>query len=718
MMVDTIECGGKKKVLKKTKHRTLTLNRALFSYMLVFLIPTVVLALLVRFSMMKEVFRREEAAIRNELAYMCATLDRQIGNFSDIANLIFFDEEILQYVNDGNDLPSNYKKFTDLQKSLKKMMASNTMIDELVLYIPGTEWFVSTNSSYSLKSLSQVLSIEELRGEEKLYNYLNTCEEYRILHAFRSSNREMLTMYVYTLKSGSTVHRPVLLFSTQASDYHAALKQAIGERIGAAFVTDTQGNVISYYCNDPNRSYLSYAEMLSDEKDGNNPLLFVHTVSSDGNRFYDVIIDERSIDSNNSYFNYMWFGLVAIVLLFGTNVALLVGYRSYEPIRQLRSRASTLFSEKAGDNDDYQFLVETLDYMDSRHEALQNSLNSSSHYLFFRLLKGTLDSAEELQSLSELLGIPLDQAAFRVLLLQTRAGKSAHAAEAQLRAGLPPSSNVLLLREEGETVAILVYDLREGEPLQLPHISCPFHSGSLQQDLRKIPLSYAEAVVGTEGDPAYIHACEKLHAAILRRETAGVSALLGELSAMVAGAGLADVRLCSVRFLLMLRQAARENNTQSRLAALPDPYTVLKYGYREEYLAFFDYYNAEFVKGLILPDAIYGESLNSRMTRYLQEHYSDVNFSLQQMADDFKLTPLALSRQFLELNGQTPSDYMAHYRVETAKLLLTTTNLSVNQIALEVGYYNVNSFIRRFGQMVGVTPGKYRQQSGKRIPER
>ena len=106
------------------------------------------------------------------------------------------------------------------------------------------------------------------------------------------------------------------------------------------------------------------------------------------------------------------------------------------------------------------------------------------------------------------------------------------------------------------------------------------------------------------------------------------------------------------------------------------------------------------------------------MTRYLQEHYSDVNFSLQQMADDFKLTPLALSRQFLELNGQTPSDYMAHYRVETAKLLLTTTNLSVNQIALEVGYYNVNSFIRRFGQMVGVTPGKYRQQSGKRIPER
>lgn len=134
-------------------------------------------------------------------------------------------------------------------------------------------------------------------------------------------------------------------------------------------------------------------------------------------------------------------------------------------------------------------------------------------------------------------------------------------------------------------------------------------------------------------------------------------------------------------------------------------------------MALFNYYNGDFVKELIQPNAICGENLNSRMTRYLQEHYNDMNFSLQQMADDFKLTPLALSRQFLELNGQTPSDYMTHYRIETAKLLLTTTELNVNRIAMEVGYYNVNSFIRRFGQVVGVTPGKYRAQSGKKQTE-
>ncbi|MDD6175346.1 MAG: AraC family transcriptional regulator, partial [Firmicutes bacterium] len=150
------------------------------------------------------------------------------------------------------------------------------------------------------------------------------------------------------------------------------------------------------------------------------------------------------------------------------------------------------------------------------------------------------------------------------------------------------------------------------------------------------------------------------------------------------------------------------------IASMPDPYTVLKYEHHEEFQAFFEHYNADFIKKMILPNAVCGESLNSRMLQYLQEHYSDPNFSLQQMADDFKLTPITLSKQFLEFNGQTPSDYMTNFRIEAAKRLLTTTDLSVNQIAAEVGYYNVNSFIRRFGQITGVTPGKFKSQITKK----
>ena len=56
---------------------------------------------------------------------------------------------------------------------------------------------------------------------------------------------------------------------------------------------------------------------------------------------------------------------------------------------------------------------------------------------------------------------------------------------------------------------------------------------------------------------------------------------------------------------------------------------------------------------------------------------------------------------------------MTDLRIETAKRLLTTTALSINEIAMEVGYYNANSFIRRFKQVTDLTPGRYRQQYGK-----
>ena len=53
--------------------------------------------------------------------------------------------------------------------------------------------------------------------------------------------------------------------------------------------------------------------------------------------------------------------------------------------------------------------------------------------------------------------------------------------------------------------------------------------------------------------------------------------------------------------------------------------------------------------------------------------------------------------------------------MEKAKELLMTTELSLKQIAATVGYSNVSSFIRRFKQLYGVTPGSYKK--GQEQPE-
>ncbi|MCY3981253.1 MAG: helix-turn-helix transcriptional regulator [Alphaproteobacteria bacterium] len=47
--------------------------------------------------------------------------------------------------------------------------------------------------------------------------------------------------------------------------------------------------------------------------------------------------------------------------------------------------------------------------------------------------------------------------------------------------------------------------------------------------------------------------------------------------------------------------------------------------------------------------------------------------------------------------------------MDRAKVLLTTTNLSVSEIAFRTGYADPGRFGRHFKNRVGVTPGAFRR---------
>jgi AraC-like DNA-binding protein len=50
-----------------------------------------------------------------------------------------------------------------------------------------------------------------------------------------------------------------------------------------------------------------------------------------------------------------------------------------------------------------------------------------------------------------------------------------------------------------------------------------------------------------------------------------------------------------------------------------------------------------------------------------------------------------------------------------AKELLSTSNFTVNEIAIKLGYFQTSSFIKKFRSIEGTTPGEYRkkQQAGR-----
>ena len=95
---------------------------------------------------------------------------------------------------------------------------------------------------------------------------------------------------------------------------------------------------------------------------------------------------------------------------------------------------------------------------------------------------------------------------------------------------------------------------------------------------------------------------------------------------------------------------------------------------------------------------------------YIRENYSDQMMGATSIADEFKISPSYLSRIFKADMGVGIVDYIHSVRTEAAKKLLLGTELSTNDIAVEVGFSNRWVLTRVFKKVVGVTPGVYRAQ--------
>lgn len=86
----------------------------------------------------------------------------------------------------------------------------------------------------------------------------------------------------------------------------------------------------------------------------------------------------------------------------------------------------------------------------------------------------------------------------------------------------------------------------------------------------------------------------------------------------------------------------------------------------------------------------------------------DEDFSLDEMAKLAFMSPFHFNRTFRERTGIPPGQFFSSLRIEAAKRLLLTTDLTVTDVCFEVGYNSLGTFIRRFGELVGASPRQLR----------
>src|SRR5262249_35621933 len=81
---------------------------------------------------------------------------------------------------------------------------------------------------------------------------------------------------------------------------------------------------------------------------------------------------------------------------------------------------------------------------------------------------------------------------------------------------------------------------------------------------------------------------------------------------------------------------------------------------------------------------------------------------LEQIASEASFSPYHLIRLFRQAFDQTPHQYLIQRRIEQAKLLLATGELSVTEVCFEVGFQGLGSFSALFHRSVGQPPKIYR----------
>ena len=101
--------------------------------------------------------------------------------------------------------------------------------------------------------------------------------------------------------------------------------------------------------------------------------------------------------------------------------------------------------------------------------------------------------------------------------------------------------------------------------------------------------------------------------------------------------------------------------------------------------------------------------LLTQILRFIQDNYSEV--TLRRLAGEFNYSPTHLARLLLRHCGRSFADVRQEFRLTHAMDYLQTSGLSVEQIAVLVGFSSAKYFTQVFHREVGMSPGQFRAQA-------
>ena len=94
----------------------------------------------------------------------------------------------------------------------------------------------------------------------------------------------------------------------------------------------------------------------------------------------------------------------------------------------------------------------------------------------------------------------------------------------------------------------------------------------------------------------------------------------------------------------------------------------------------------------------------------IEEKYAE-NLSLKYLGEKYYINSAYLGQVFKKQYGCSFKDYLNKVRIRKAAQMILRTNMKVYEIALEVGYKNIEYFVTKFEEVYEMTPTRFRKKS-------
>ena len=97
-----------------------------------------------------------------------------------------------------------------------------------------------------------------------------------------------------------------------------------------------------------------------------------------------------------------------------------------------------------------------------------------------------------------------------------------------------------------------------------------------------------------------------------------------------------------------------------------------------------------------------------RAVELIRQRYSEI-ITIDDIIADVPMSKHHFIRVFKRIMGTTPYNYLTNYRINSAKIFLRTTDMSVSEIADKCGFSDTSNFITQFKKHTEQKPLEYRR---------